>query len=93
MLKNLFFVSCLCLFGFVTSAKADTLGPTGCGSCLGSSYTLTYTTTANPDVFDIFLTVDTSATTLPGDFLNAVAPKVSSSFTSVAFVSGPSATS
>jgi hypothetical protein len=32
---------------------------------------------------------DASATTLPGDFLNAVAPKVSSSFVSVAFVSGP----
>lgn len=89
MLKNLFFVSCLCMFGFVTSAKADTLGPTNCASCLGSSYTLTYTATTNPNIFDIFLTVDTSATTLPGDFLNAVAPKVSSSFTSVAFVSGP----
>jgi hypothetical protein len=61
----------------------------GCGSCLGSSYTLTYTATANPNIFDIFLTVNTSATTLPGDFLNAVAPKVSSSFTSVAFISGP----
>jgi hypothetical protein len=89
MLKKLFFLSCLCLFGFVASAKADTIGPTGCGSCLGSSYTLNYAATANPDVFDIFLTVNTSDTTLPGDFLNAVAPKVSSSFTSVAFVSGP----
>jgi hypothetical protein len=84
MIRKLFFLSCLCLFGFVASVKADTIGPTGCGSCLGSSYTLTYAATANPDIFDIFLTVDTSATTLPGDFLNAVAPKVSSSFVSVA---------
>jgi hypothetical protein len=90
MIKKLFFLSCLCLLGFVASAKADTIGPTGCGSCLGSSYTLTYTTTANPDVFDIFLKVDTSATTLStSDLLNAVAPKVSSSFTNIAFVSGP----
>jgi PEP-CTERM motif len=87
MIKKLFFLSCL--FGFVASAKADTIGPTGCGSCLGSSYTLTYTATGNPDVFDIFLTVNTSATTLPGDFLNAVAPKVSSSFVSVSLISGP----
>jgi hypothetical protein len=89
MFKKLLLLSCLSLFGFVASAKADTIGPTNCGSCLGSSYTLTYTATSNPDIFDIFLTVDTSATTLPGDFLNAVAPKVSSSFVNVAFVSGP----
>jgi hypothetical protein len=89
MIKKLFSLSCLCLLGFVASAKADTIGPSNCGSCQGSSYTLTYTATANPDIFDIFLKVDTTATTLPGDLLNAVAPKVSSSFTSVAFISGP----
>jgi len=90
MIKKLFSLSCLCLLGFVASAKADTIGPTNCGSCLGSSYTLTYTATANPDIFDIFLTVDTSATTLStNDLLNAVAPKVSSSFVNIAFVSGP----
>jgi hypothetical protein len=90
MIKKLLSLSCLCLIGFVASAKADTIGPTNCGSCLGSSYTLTYTATANPNVFDIFLKVDTSATTLStSDLLNAVAPKVSSSFASVAFVSGP----
>ncbi|HEX4576368.1 MAG TPA: PEP-CTERM sorting domain-containing protein [Edaphobacter sp.] len=90
MIKKLFSLSCLCLLGFVASAKADTIGPSNCGSCLGSSYTLTYTATANPDIFDIFLKVDTSATTLStSDLLNAVAPKVSSSFTNIAFVSGP----
>jgi PEP-CTERM motif-containing protein len=89
MFKKLLILSCLCLFGFVASAKADTIGPTNCGSCLGSSYTLTYTATSNPDIFDIFLTVDTSDTTLPGDLLNAVAPKVSSSFVAITFVSGP----
>jgi hypothetical protein len=89
MIKKLLSLLCLCLLGFVASAKADTIGPSGCGSCLGSSYTLTYTPTANPDIFDIFLKVDTTSTTLPGDLLNAVAPKVSSSFASVAFISGP----
>ncbi len=59
MFKKLLFLSSLCLFGFVASAKADTIGPTNCSTCLGSSYTLTYTATANPDIFDIFLTVDT----------------------------------
>jgi hypothetical protein len=90
MFKKILFLSTLCLFGFAASAKAGTIGPGGCGSCLGSSYTLTYSTTANPDVFDIFLTVDTSATLLTSnDVLNAVAPKVSSSFVNIAFVSGP----
>lgn len=90
MIKKILSLSCLCLLGLVASAKADTIGPANCGSCLGSSYTLTYAATANPDIFDIFLNVDTSATTLStSDLLNAVAPKVSSSFTNIAFVSGP----
>jgi hypothetical protein len=91
MFKNILCLSCLCLFGFAASAKADPIGPDcGSGACLGSIYTLTYTATSNPNVFDIFLTVDTSSSTLPGDFLNAVAPKVSSSFTSVSLISAPS---
>ena len=91
MFKKIILLSCLCLFGFTASAKADPIGPNcGAGECLGSIYTLTYTATSNPDVFDIFLTVDTSGSTLPGDFLNAVAPKVSSSFTSVSLISAPS---
>src|ERR1700722_3486728 len=91
MFKKICFLSCLCLLGFAISAKADPIGPTGCvnNSCLGSQYTLTFAPTSNPDVFDIFLKIDTSATTLPGDFLNAVAPKVSSSFNSVSLISGP----
>jgi hypothetical protein len=92
MFKKICFLSCLCLLGFATSAKADPIGPTtGCvnNSCLGSQYTLTFAPTSNQDVFDIFLTIDTSATTLPGDFLNAVAVKVSSSFNSVSLLSGP----
>jgi hypothetical protein len=90
MFKKIICLSCLCLFGFAASAKADPIGPTNCATCDGSQYTLTYLATSNPDVFDIFLKVDTSATTLPGDYLNAVAPKVSSSFTSVTLISGPS---
>jgi hypothetical protein len=92
MLKKIFYLSCLCLFAFAASAKADTIGPTNCGTCLGSSYTLTYAATGDPLVFDIFLTVDTSATTLPGDFLNAVAVKIVSSstdITSASLLSGP----
>lgn len=89
MIKSLLLLSCLCLFGFATASHADTIGPGSCSSCLGSSYTLTYTTTASPDVYDIFLTVDTSATTLPGDYLHAVAPKVSSSLSSVSLISAP----
>lgn len=89
MFKKIFYLSCLCLLGFATSAKADPIGPANCATCLGSQYTLNFVPTSNPDVFDVFLTVDTSATTLPGDFLHAVAAKVSSTFFSVSLLSGP----
>jgi hypothetical protein len=90
MLKKLLFPSCLCLFTFAASAKADTIGPGSCGSCLGSSYTLSYTTTANPNAFDVFLTVNTTGfTNGSSDYLNAVSLKLvsqSSSITSVSLV-------
>jgi hypothetical protein len=92
MLKKLISLSCLLLFGFVVSAKADTIGPTNCNTCLGSSYTLTYAATGNPTVYDISLVIDTSATTLPGDFLNAAAIKITSNSTdlaSAALLTGP----
>lgn len=93
MIKRIFFLSCLCSLALIASAKADTIGPTDCGSCLGSSYTLTYTKTSNPNIFDIFLTVNTTASTLPGDFLNAVAFKIapnSSDITAASLLSFPS---
>lgn len=94
MLKKILYLSCLCLFGFVASAKADTIGPGGCGSCLGSSYTLSYSTTGNPNVFDIFLTVDTTGFTNSNtDLLNAVALKLTSkdsNITSVSLLAAPS---
>lgn len=92
MVKRILFLSCLCLLGFAASARADTIGPGNCESCLGSSYTLSYSTTSNPNIFDIFLTVNTTASTLPGDFLNAVAFKVvpnSSDITSASLLSSP----
>src|SRR5947209_15278531 len=57
MLKKISFLVALCLTTLAIQAKADTIGPV-CGSCLGSSYTLTYTTTGTPNVYDIFLTVN-----------------------------------
>jgi PEP-CTERM motif len=90
LLKKLLLLSPIVLLASATFANADPIGPNNCATCNGSQYTLTYLATSNPDVFDIFLKVDTSATTLPGDYLNAVAPKVSSSLVSVALLSGPS---
>src|SRR5260370_27978164 len=90
MLKKLLFLSCLCLFTFAASAKADMIGPGSCGSCLGSSYTLSYTTTANPNAFDVFLTVNTTGFTNGSiDYLNALSLKLvsqSSSLTAVSLV-------
>lgn len=68
----------VCLLGLVVSARANTIGPV-CGSCLGSSYTLSYQATVDPNIFDIFLTVDTTAFSNPAtDTLNAVALKITS---------------
>ena len=87
--KLLFLLPVVGLWAHV--AQADTIGGESCGSCLGSTYTLTYNTTANPNVFDIFLTVDASGYSNGAtDKLNAVAPKItsqSSNITSVNLVS------
>jgi len=98
MLKKLLYSSALCLFVLATAgvAKADTIGPS-CGpsdseNCLGSTYTLTY---SNPstNVYDIFLTVDTTGSTLStSDTLNAVSLKLVSKLTgdTVTLLSAPS---
>jgi hypothetical protein len=89
--KTILYLACLCVFGLLTAggAKADTIGPTGCSSCFGSAYTLTYST-VNANTFDIFLTVDATQST-SGDFLKAVALKVTSGpdLSSVTWLAGP----
>jgi len=90
MLKKLLLLIPAGLLMLAPLANADTIGPS-CGSCFGSTYTLSYNATANPDVFDIYLTVDTSGYTNPSsNLLNAVALKLvsqSSSISSVSLVS------
>lgn len=93
MLKKLLYLSGLCLFALAgTQAKAGTIGPS-CGSCFGSTYTLTYTTTANPNVFDVNLAVDaTGYTGSNTNLLNAVSLKIvsqDSDITSVSLISAP----
>lgn len=76
-MKKYILTACLVgLSGFVSVARADTIGPS-CGSCFGSSYTLTYNATANPDAFDVFLKVDaTGYTGTSTNLLNAVSLKL-----------------
>jgi hypothetical protein len=79
MKKLILTASVLGLLGFATFVHASTIGP-GCGSCLGSIYTLTYSTTANPNAFDVFLKIDATGFTGPNtDLLNAVSLKLASS--------------
>src|SRR5947209_7955607 len=83
MQKTCTFLLAICLATLAVKAKADTIGPV-CGSCLGSSYTLTYSTTGNPNVFDIFLTVNaTGFTNSNTDRLNSVALKLVSNASSI----------
>lgn len=76
---------------FAMSASAASIGP-DCGTCAGSIYALSYATvsTAGPtNTYDIFLDVDTSGYDGGGDYLFAVAPKVSSDFMSVLLLTAP----
>ncbi|HEY0161114.1 MAG TPA: PEP-CTERM sorting domain-containing protein [Edaphobacter sp.] len=83
MLKKLLFLFPIGLLMLVPSAKADTIGPS-CGSCMGSSYTLNYETTADPTVFNIFLKIDTTDFTGPAtDYLNSVSLKLVSQSSSI----------
>ena len=81
--KLLFALSLVTLVGSV--ANADTITNNG------SSYTLSYGTTANPNVFDIYLTVDaTGYTGAATDKLNSVSLKLTAqtaNITSVNLVS------
>ncbi|WP_035347164.1 PEP-CTERM sorting domain-containing protein [Edaphobacter aggregans] len=92
MLKRLAAFLFLCLVGLTLPSRADTIGPI-CGSCYGSSYTLSYTTTADPNIFDVFLQVDTTDYNQGAtDVLNAVALKLvsnASSISSVTLIGAP----
>ena len=77
----------------IPQAKADTIGPGGCASCLSSSYSLGYTATASPDVFNIYLLINaTGYSNGSTDRLNSVALKLvsqSSSIDSVSLIGSP----
>jgi hypothetical protein len=96
MFKQVLSSAVLCLFALlaVGTAKANTISGPSCPSCAGSSYTLSYSATSNPDAFDVFLTIDTSGFNIGGnDTLDAVALKLTpqaSDITSVSLLSGPS---
>jgi PEP-CTERM motif len=87
-------VFCLLAVLAVGTAKANTISGPSCPSCVGSSYTLSYSATSNPDAFDVFLTIDTSGFNVGNnDTLDAVALKLASQgsdVTSVSVVSAPS---
>lgn len=83
--KLLFALSLVTLVGSV--ANADTIGGATCPSCNGSTYTLSYNTTGNPNVFDIYLTVDaTGFTGAATDKLNSVSLKLTSQTSNVSDV-------
>ena len=67
------YLCCLSLLLTAASyARADVIGP-GCATCFGSTYALSYAATSDPNVFDVFLTVDASGfTNTSTDSLNAV---------------------
>jgi len=87
MLKRLAVACTLCLIGLVIPSRADTIGPV-CGSCFGSTYSLGYTTTGNPNIFDIYLLVNASGYTGGStNVLSAVALKLVSNESTISAVS------
>ena len=90
MSTKLFFLVCASAILSGAVAKADTIGPGGCTSCLGSSYTLSYATTTTANVFDVTLVVDASGFSNPSsDLLNSVSLKVSSATPTATLISAP----
>jgi len=94
MLKKIIYTAGICLIGLGLRAQASTIGPNcGSGSCFGSTYTLTYTATANPNIFDVNLAVDTTGYTgTSTNLLNSVSLKIvpqTSDITSVSLLSSP----
>ncbi|MEO6911982.1 MAG: PEP-CTERM sorting domain-containing protein [Edaphobacter sp.] len=95
MLKNVLHLFALCLFALGTYAQASTIGPgASCGSCFGSSYTLTYTPTGNANIFNVNFSIDTTGYTGSNtNLLNSVSLKIvpkTSDITSISLVSAPS---
>jgi hypothetical protein len=92
MLKKLSILFSLCLVGITLPASANTIGPV-CASCFGTAYSLGYTATANPDVFDIYLLVNTSGYSGSNtNVLNSVSLKLvsqDSSITDVHLIGNP----
>jgi len=69
-------------------ANAGKIGGASCGSCFGSTYTLTDTPTGTANQYDIFLTIDaTGYNQTSTDLLNAVALKLVSSDSEISSVS------
>jgi hypothetical protein len=87
MAKRTLLLFSLCLLALARPVHADTIGPV-CGSCFGSSYTLSYSSTGNPDAFNVFLTIDaTGYTGTNSNLLNAVALKLVSMDSQISSVS------
>ena len=94
-MKRLIFSLCAVAFAATSAvAHAGTIGGASCGSCFGSTYTLTFSPTGTVNQYDVFLTIDaTGYNQTSTDLLNAVSLKVVSSdseISSVSLVTGPS---
>lgn len=88
---SLFLLFALFVLFLVVPVQAGTIGP-NCPSCQGGIYNLSYnliSSAGGTDTLDLFLTVDTSAYTGGGLFINAVAPKVAPSLSNFTLLSSP----
>lgn len=89
LLSNSFFLGIIALMP--ATLAAGTIGP-DCGTCQGGVYDLSYSVISSAggvDTLNLFLTVDTTAYTGGGLFINAVAPKIASSLISFSLLSAP----
>jgi hypothetical protein len=88
-MKSLLFV--LALVGIASICNASVIGP-NCGTCQGNTYDLSYSIVSSiggTTTLDVFLTMDTTGYTGTGLYVNAVAPKVSTTVNSATLLSAP----
>jgi hypothetical protein len=89
MIKKLFSLSCMCLLGFVASAKADTVTD----KSLDVNYTVTSSfVPVSGNTYDVFLTIDPTAFNAGAGFLTAFSLQFktgSDTSTAVSLVSAP----
>ena len=83
----------ICLLGALSAFTASAGSISGCGSCAGGVFSLSYTSVASNavvDTYDVFVSINTADYFGGGSYIHAVSPKiVSTNYVSVLLLTAP----